>query len=58
MESDREKENRLNREFWESLTPEHLDEFLKELARRSEAFLSFGEPSMPRITRRKKPRRE
>ena len=55
MESDREKENRLNREFWESLTPESLDEFLKELARRSEAFLSFGEPSMPRRTRRKKP---
>ena len=55
MESDREKENRVNREFWESLTSESLDEFLKELARRSEAFLSFGEPSMPRRTRRKKP---
>ena len=55
MESDSEKEERLNREFWESLTPEHLDEFLKELARRSEAFLSFGKPSMPRKTRRKKP---
>ena len=54
MELDREKEERLNREFWESLTPESLDKFLKELARRSEAFLSFGEPSMPRITRRKK----
>ena len=33
MESDSEKEERLNWEFWESLTPEYLDEFLKELAR-------------------------
>lgn len=55
MESGREKEDRLNREFWESLTPEYLDKYLKELGRRSEAFLSFGEPSMPRRTRRKKP---
>lgn len=54
-ESDREKEERLNREFWESQTPEYLDQLLKELARKSDAFLSFGEPSMPRITRRKKP---
>jgi hypothetical protein len=54
MESDREKENRVNREFWESLTPEYLDELLKEMGRKSEAFLSFGEPSMPRRTRRKK----
>ena len=56
MESDSEKEERLNREFCESLTPEYLDELLQELARKSDAFLSFGKPSMPRITRRKKPR--
>lgn len=56
MESDSENETRLNREFWESLTPEHLDKVLKELARKSEAFLSFGEPSMPRKTRKKKRR--
>ncbi len=56
-ESDSEKETRLNREFWESQTPEYLDELLKELARKSDAFLSFGKPSMPRITRRKKPRK-
>lgn len=55
MESDREKENRVNREFWESLTPEYLDELLKEMGRKSDAFLSFGKPSMPRITRKSKP---
>jgi len=49
-----EKEARFNREFWESLTPEYLDELLKELARKSDAFLSFGKPSMPRKTRKKK----
>lgn len=55
MESDSEKEEKLNREFWESLTPEYLDQLLKKLSRKSEAFLSVGEPSMPRRTRRKKP---
>lgn len=55
MESDSEKEERLNREFWESLTPEYLDQLLEELSRKSKAFLSFGEPSMPRKTHRKKP---
>ena len=49
-ESDSERESRLNREFWESLTPEYLDELLEELARKSDAFLSFGKPSMPRKT--------
>jgi hypothetical protein len=57
MESDREKEERLNREFWESLTPESIDKLLEELARKTNAFLNFDEPSMPRKTRRKKPRR-
>jgi hypothetical protein len=57
MESDSEKETRLNREFWESLTPEYLDELLKEITKKSNAFLNFEKPSMPRITRRDKPRR-
>ncbi len=56
-ESDSEKETRLNREFWESLEPEYLDELLEELERKSKAFLEFWKPSMPRITRRKKPRK-
>ena len=55
MESDEEKENRLNRQFWESMTPEYLDELLKELARKSDAFLNPVRPSMPRKTRKKKP---
>ena len=55
MESDNEKETRVNREFWESLTPESLDKLLEEIARKTNAFLNFDEPSMPRKTRRKKP---
>jgi hypothetical protein len=57
MESDSEKESRLIREFWESLTPQYLDRLLEEIARKSDALLNFGEPSMPHKTRRKKPRK-
>lgn len=53
MESESERETRLNREFWESLTPESLDELLKEIARKSKAFLDFEKPSMPRKTRKR-----
>ena len=54
MESESERKTRLNREFWESLTPEYLDELLEEIARKSEAFLDSGNLSMPRKTRKKK----
>ena len=57
MESEWEKEIRLNREFWESLTPESLDELLKEITRKSDALLDFEKPSMPRKTRKKNPYR-
>ena len=54
MESESERETREFREFWESLTPESLDELLKEISRKSKAFLDFENVSMPRKTRRKK----
>ena len=47
MESESERKTRLNREFWESLTPEYLDQLLEEIARKSEAFLDSGNLSMP-----------
>jgi hypothetical protein len=53
MESDSEKETRVIREFWESLTPESLDELLREITRKSDALLDFEKPSMPRKTRKR-----
>ena len=55
MESDSKKETRAIREFWESLTPESLDELLKEITRKSDVFLDFEKPSMPRKTRKRNP---
>ena len=54
MESESERETREFREFWESLTPESLDELLKEISRKSKAFLGFENVSIPRKTRKKK----
>ena len=52
MESENERETRAIREFWESLTPESLDELLKEITRKSNTFLDFENLSMPRKTRK------
>jgi hypothetical protein len=53
MEAESERETRVIREFWESLTPESLDELLKEITRKSDALLDFEKPSMPRKTRKR-----
>jgi len=56
MESEEEKENRLAWEFWEKMTPEYIDDLLEELSRKADIFLNPVRPSMPRKTRKKKPR--
>jgi len=53
MEAESERETRVIREFLQSLTPESLDELLKEITRKSDALLDFEKPSMPRKTRKR-----
>jgi len=54
MESDSEKETRVIREFWESLTPESLDELLKEIAETPIPFIDYEPTPKPRKTRMKR----
>ena len=51
MESEQEKKIR---EFWESLTPESLDELLKEIAETPIPFIDYEPTPKPRKTRMKR----
>ena len=53
MESDSEKETRVIREFWESLTPESLDKLLKEIAETPIPFIDYEPIPKARRTRKK-----
>lgn len=53
MESDTEKETRVIREFWESLTPKSLDELLKEIAETPIPFIDYEPIPKARRTRKK-----
>jgi hypothetical protein len=54
MESKNERESREIREFWESLTPEGIDELLNEISRKSSALLDFTNAPKPRRTRKRR----